>query len=103
MSAVYLAMINVATLNLSDTVICVLHAGMWLCVVQHLGRGAWKPREKPKRHRGSSRQAKGSAGGATGSGRRGGGRAVRSDGGAGNSQQQHRKRGRGRQGKQQQL
>jgi hypothetical protein len=62
-------------------------------VLQFLGRGAWKPREAPKR--GQRRHAKASAGGATGSGRRGGGsRAVRSDGG---NSQQH-KRGRGRQG-----
>lgn len=79
-----------------------------IVLLQHLGKGAWKPRAKPKRtHRGSNRQAKGSAGGVTGSGRRGGGgggggggngRAVRSDGGGASSQQ--RKRARSRPGEQ---
>jgi hypothetical protein len=64
---------------------------------QFLGKGAWKPRQKPKRSaRGSGRRGNtgngAAAGGGGGSQRRGGGRATRSDGGAGGSQQRTRAR-----------
>jgi hypothetical protein len=70
---------------------------------QFLGKGAWKPRQKPKRSaRGSGRRGNtgnGAAAAAGGSQRRGGGRATRSDGGGG-SQQRKRARSarRGKQG-----
>ncbi|KAF6256274.1 hypothetical protein COO60DRAFT_131917 [Scenedesmus sp. NREL 46B-D3] len=63
---------------------------------QFLGKGAWKPRQKPKRSaRGSGRRGNAgngpAAGGGGGSQRRGASRATRSDG-AGGSQQRKRAR-----------